>query len=308
MAFTKSTCREYFERILAIVLLFAAAMKAYSLLVTPLQVAASLPSGRLILITTIEIESVLGIWLLIGGFSRARFYCAFGCFAFFAVVAFDEAIHAAPTCGCFGNWKVPPAITSTMDCIACATIWLTRPRSAGSDNRRPSYMKLAIGFTVLLLATSTLLANVSASRAGMDPETVVNPASWLNRPFALLNKIAGGSKLKQGRWLVVFYHYGCDDCRRAIPTYTALAATMSGDPDQPQISFVAIPPYASTGQDPVLPSLDYLHLSLRDDGSWSAATPVVVALQDGEVLAVNEGDKAFIPPDVPEWRSPNRPG
>jgi hypothetical protein len=80
---------------------------------------------------------------------------------------------------------------------------------------------------------------------------------------------------------------------------------MRGDPDEPRISFVAIPPYAAVGQDPVLPSLDYLHLNLRDDGSWFAATPVVVALEDGKVLAITDGENALMPPDVFAWRGAN---
>ena len=309
MAIATITSRRCVEWILAVVLLFAAGMKADSFLVNPTYTAIGMPGGKTFLAALIEIELVLGIWLLVGGFLLARFFCTLGCFLLFAVFALNEAIHSAPTCGCFGNVTAPPAITASFDSIACAGLWLTRPRSVARSDRWPTRFKLGTGATAVLLATATLsFAYLSSPRVGSNPGTASDPAAWLHRPFVLLNSIDGDRELKQGRWLLIFYRYGCDDCRRAIPNYTALAAIMRGDPDQPRLAFVAVPPYAPAGQDPVLPSLDYLHLTLRGDGSRFAATPVVVALQDGNVMGVDDGEQAFVPPDVPEWHSPNRSG
>jgi thiol-disulfide isomerase/thioredoxin len=117
---------------------------------------------------------------------------------------------------------------------------------------------------------------------------VLEPASWLNHPFPLLDEIDNSAPLRAGRWLVLFYHYDCSDCQTAIPAYEALA-------NRVHIAFVAMPPL---GQSPVTDSPQYLNLRLRPDHDWFATTPLVVTLEDGQVAAFAEGENAIHPPDA----------
>jgi hypothetical protein len=118
----------------------------------------------------------------------------------------------------------------------------------------------------------------------------------LHQTFPLLDEIDGSLPLRNGRWLVVLYHYDCETCLRAIPNYRSLGANPL-DSDV-HIAFVQMPPDPPAGEDPVVPSSNYLHLKLRPDHEWFATTPVVVAIEDGRVMAANDGEKAVEPPPV----------
>jgi len=135
---------------------------------------------------------------------------------------------------------------------------------------------------------------------GIDSNFVsLNSASWLNKPFPLFNEIDGGAQLRTGRWFLMFYHHDCDRCHEAISIYSFWALTASSDKAQPGLAFIAIPPSAPAGEDPVVPSSSYLHLHLRPNHNWIATTPVVVAIEEGKVLVVVDGANAIKPPVVP---------
>ena len=100
--------RSWIERVIAAVLLPSAFLKARQLLVGSGEIIPGLVHSPLLLALLIQSEILLALWLLIGGFARLRFIVAVGCFSIFALVSGYEAMHAMPSCGCFGNVKVPP--------------------------------------------------------------------------------------------------------------------------------------------------------------------------------------------------------
>jgi hypothetical protein len=290
------------EPLWGIVLLVAAALKSHQLFTGPVPPTAGLIHSRPILSVLIQSELLLALWLLIGGFNRARFICATTCFTLFAIVALYEAFHAMPSCGCFGNVKVPPAITAGFDIAAVIALWLTRKQPR---NGSPSRWRITIGATAALALSAALWIGfalkqtpAASTATGSSADLVIlDPSAWVNKPFPLFDQIDGSAPLKSGRWLLLFYHYDCDDCRQAIPAYRALAPG-----DAFRIAFIAMPPLAPAGQDPVADSTDHAHLSLRPDHDWFATTPVVAALQDGRVLAAADGEAAIHPPAIPQWR------
>jgi Methylamine utilisation protein MauE len=286
----------FVETTIAAVLLAAAGLKADQLFANGSPVIPGLIHYRTWLALLIEAECLLALWLLFGGFPRARRLCAMGCFGLFAVAAGYEALRAMPSCGCFGNVKVPPIITAVFDVSAVVALWLAKPVA----NEPPSRPRFIVGTTAGLLITVGVgmvyflkAAPAAAAEQSAGGLVVLEPSSWVNKRFPLLDEIKGDSALKTGRWLLVLYHYDCDDCLRAIPLYCALA----GRPRH--VAFVAMPPVAPPGQDPVPASGDYLRLSLRPDHDWFATTPVAVALQDGRVIAAAEGEQAMQPPAFP---------
>lgn len=147
----------------------------------------------------------------------------------------------------------------------------------------------------LKIPLNSALAEAGEARAG--GLLVLDPATWVGRPFPLFDEIDGSGPLRGGRWLVVMYHYDCDDCRKAIPDYQTLAVSQTGY----RVAFVAIPPFAAAGIEPVAESEDYPRLRLREDHDWFATTPVVAVLENGRVLAAAEGQAAMLPPEIPRW-------
>ena len=186
------------EMALAMVLLAAAGLKARQLAG---HTEASLPGflhNRMVLAAIVQGELLLCLWLLAGGWRRLRFVCATGCFLLFGTVAMYEALHAMPSCGCFGNVKVPPILTAIFDFVAVAILWLSRPDNADSPQKPPTRMRLAMA-SVAALATSTALWTGTLSHppppsSGEKTLIVLEPATWLNQPFSLLDELDGPSR------------------------------------------------------------------------------------------------------------------
>jgi hypothetical protein len=131
-------------------------LKAHQLLLSPTPMIPGVIRSKAILAIVVESESLLAIWLLVGGAPRARFLAAITCFTLFAAVASYEAIHSVSSCGCFGNVKVPPIITATSDVSAVVALWFTRPRKGDPISPAPSRRRVIGGASVALLTSAAL--------------------------------------------------------------------------------------------------------------------------------------------------------
>jgi hypothetical protein len=116
---------------LGLFLLVAAGLKAHSLATDPLSQDAFFASPRL-LIATIEVEIVLGLWLLSGWFVRAAWVTALGFFGVLAGVSLYLALAGQRSCGCFGQVTVSPWATFSLDiaAVAALALWRPAPRTA----------------------------------------------------------------------------------------------------------------------------------------------------------------------------------
>jgi hypothetical protein len=152
---------------------------------------------------------------------------------------------------------------------------------------------LAIVGLAITLPFATL--RTASGNAGLD---VPAPSAWVGRRFPLFDAIDDSRDLKIGRWLVVFYHFDCDECRHAVPAYLALANIRGNNSDQPRMAFIGIPPLAPAGHDLVPESAALPHFTLHQDRDWLIATPLVVSLRDGEVVAVAQGEQTNVPADA----------
>jgi hypothetical protein len=306
--------RRNVEVVLALVLLVAAGLKAYQLFSHSSSVIPALIHRKVILAAIIQAEILLSLWLLIGGAARIRFTVAIFSFSLFAAVAGYETLHALPSCGCFGDVKVPPALTAVLDVLAVVALWFTRSRHCEAETPPPSHRMIFSGAIVVaitagalwtgyFLKVSPMEAAGGSSAATQGDLVVLEPQAWLNQHLPLFEEINGGSELRNGRWILVFYHYDCDSCLEAIPLYQSIATSMNETHShKPKVAFIAMPPLAPTGQDPVSPSSNYSHLILRPDHDWFATTPVVAVIEDGRVLWADEGGKAVHPPLISQWK------
>jgi hypothetical protein len=238
-------------------------------------------------------------------------------------VAIYEVYAGLPSCGCFGLLRVSPKITAGFDLLSIGLLSIAWPRRLRPSQGHGGKSRWTLVVIAAVAASGALWARFAADTmlrltgsATINDLSAREPASWVNGRFPLFEEIEGWEPLEHGRWLVVFYHYDSAACRKAIGPYEDLVAGSddendcdlcramnAGDHSRLSVAFVAMPPAAPEGKDPVVISQtsSYVRLSLRPDRHWFDATPVVAALEDGKVLAVIEGEAGVEPPNIPQW-------
>jgi hypothetical protein len=100
--------------------------------------------------------------------------------------------------------------------------------------------------------------------------------------------------LSHGRWIVMFYHASCDECRATIPIYEGLAQQQETSGQKPHVAFVRVP---SESESSIPHNLFHsnipLHVTLDSSHQWFAQTPAVVELKNGVVVRGVSGAAAM---------------
>ncbi len=150
--------------LLGIFLLTAAGLKIHGLFFDPSAQESILSSPR-IQVATIEVEILLGWWLLSGRAIRAAWTVTLVFFGILASASLYLALAGQTSCGCFGRVAVNPWITFAIDVSAVAALLLCRPRQSHvpqGDFARwvPGLVKTGVGAAAffLLIAGGFLLA------------------------------------------------------------------------------------------------------------------------------------------------------
>lgn len=164
--------------VLGLFLLVAAALKAQGLALDPLSQDSFLSSPRL-MVATIEVEVLLGLWLLSGWTQRVVWTCTFVFFTALAFVSLYMALVGQKSCGCLGQVAVNPWIMVGLDALAVIALAVFRPAGHAATApclwvRRAS--RVAIGAALLLLLTIgtflTTVANPVETLAKLRGESV----------------------------------------------------------------------------------------------------------------------------------------
>jgi hypothetical protein len=106
--------------------LTAACLKVQGLAGGPVSTAGIFASHGLQL-AAIELEVVLGLWLLSGKHPIGSWLTALATFAVFAAVSSYQAWIGQASCGCFGKLSVAPEKALTIDLAALAALLVGRP-------------------------------------------------------------------------------------------------------------------------------------------------------------------------------------
>lgn len=289
---------------LGCILAIAAAFKLEQLLTEPdFKHPGSVP--RIISIIVVEAEIAFSVWLLSGVWIRAARLCAMMCFGLFAVVAAAEGYSGWESCGCFGRLKLNPWIMVAFDLVAVAVLAFAKSDAAQplarTANRIMAYASVA---GILMAATGLALIQANTGQTSDVLGTynpggnlvVLEPDRWIGESFPLLKHIDIGEQLASGKWLVVLHHHDCSTCREAIPRYEQLARSTARQATSPLVALVEMPPYGSSDDQQVLSPSSCLLGKLTDQREWFATTPLVVTLEDGQVVAWIEGEQAIDPP------------
>lgn len=156
--------------ILGLLLLTAAALKAHALFIGPSTLDSLLFSPRL-QIATIQVEIMLGLWLLSGWSQFACWMAALSFFGIMAGMSLYLALVGQSSCGCFGYIAVSPWLTFTLDVAAVGALVACRPaQDIHIGAWLSSLLKVAVGAALF-----------GALLGGVFLLTVDNPVETLSR-------------------------------------------------------------------------------------------------------------------------------
>lgn len=314
---------KYLTRILAAVLVAAAALKAHALAGGATGAAGDLgiPTAPAMGAGLIVLEVLLAAWMVADTHPLGAWRAAVTCFACFGVAASYQALSGRTTCGCFGSLPVSPRYTALFDIAAVVLLVLFRPRSSDARlacprSRAQRVAGVAIAGLIAGAAATYAAARFEpASLAELGQVTgsgviVLQPDKWLGKPFPLLRHInAAGANLVQGRWTVVLYHYDCPLCREVVARLQEEARDAPAGPDaeSARVALIEMPPYAPPGEGEIAASSGCVLGQLSNDRDWFTTTPLVIALSDGDVVSVRQGKDATPPTPEPDGPRANAP-
>ena len=92
---------------------------------------------------------------------------------------------------------------------------------------------------------------------------VLEPEKWIDKPLPLLDYIDIGDRLKEGKWIVVFYYHNCAKCHAMLPQYRRLSRDLTENGEAMHLALIEAPPYG----------IDERALA-RSRRAWQARTPL----------------------------------
>lgn len=164
----------------------AAGLKGYEVLSAGAGLMA--PETRWWSAAVVNVEVVLGLLLVGGGWQRVVRWVTLGCFAIFACVAGYKALEHEASCGCFGRVAVDPRMTLVFDVTILALLLWSWPRGAGGRGAT-GWWKGAL-IAAGLAVTAGVPAGVALGQRGwesggadagvyaVDNTLVLEPAKW----------------------------------------------------------------------------------------------------------------------------------
>lgn len=146
--------------VLGTLLLVAAGLKADGVALGPFGGGSFLESARL-QVATIEVEVLLGLWLLTGWAARLSWAAALAFFVVLAGASLTLALAGKASCSCFGRLTVNPWLTFGLDVGAVVALSLCRPKRwsgrFGTGDFSPVLKVLSVAGLLLALVGGGML-------------------------------------------------------------------------------------------------------------------------------------------------------
>jgi hypothetical protein len=141
--------------VLGFLLLTAAMLTIQGLGIDPLSQDSFLASPRL-QVAAIEIEILLGLWLLSGLAKRGAWAVAVGFFGILAGISLYQALTGQRSCGCLGAVEVNPWWTFGLDVAGVVALAIFRPARGATSSAvwLMPVAKTALGAAIILAAIS----------------------------------------------------------------------------------------------------------------------------------------------------------
>jgi hypothetical protein len=302
-AITKTPNRGYhLVRIaVAVLLLTASALKCWQLATEPI-LGTSLLDSRWLLMATVEFELLFGFWLLANNWAKPTWAAALACFGLFACVSVCKAISGHATCGCFGRVPVNPWYTGTLDLAVVLSLLRWRPRESCLAVHRAVtvvLLWLAVGipaaYAMGVYADTTLSA--SGEILGSGDTIVLEPEAWIGNRLPLLpfvddipadvviDRHTLREQLSHGKWQILLYRHDCSKCQEAIQRWRLMARAIASRSDAPRFALLELPPYDMHEHGPRASNLPLEFGRIGNGKAWFAATPLIIAIEDGRVVS-----------------------
>ena len=272
--------------LLGFVLLLAAGLKSFELIaessgtVRWLSLAAQF--------TLLLGEVLLAGWLLSGW----RWNAARRVTLIWLVVLISVSMHkwltGEASCGCFGKLVVKPWITVLLDVAAFVAVLLS---SSASDGFRSPLRRAGLVASQLLLLVALLMVLTSPIRQPVPlPEglTQLYPHEWVGRQWVLADYIDVWPEISHGRWAVLLYGSNCHTCTNIVEEYEGLAHDWAAKKATSSVAMIDVSRTTSDAKPPVGSAA--LHGNLGGPAGWFVATPALVVLIDGRVVATGDGE------------------
>lgn len=266
--------------VLGLVLIGAACSKVHHAFVQPMPSIAILFAFSLI-----GIESLFGVWLVIGNKMLWMWRSTIGVFTVFAGVSAVKALGDATSCGCFGAIDVSPWFTLAFD-LSVLAVLLTVPRRPNTI--RTSLLKkheLVVGGIVAtsLIAVAMWGQSRFVRADGGDDLgklVVLAPESWPGKPFQLINEVKMEGDLSQGYWEILLFRHDCDVCHDVMRQIERTSQEI----DLAKIVLVAIDGSERDGLLDRLAARGCKVGLLSQNREWFATTPLRISVRDGTCL------------------------
>src|SRR5262249_5481727 len=137
-------------------------------------------------------------------------FLGFGCYALYL------GISGKATCDCFGQARVSPWWTFSMDSTLALLLLAWNPQRVKDRlHTRRAFLILTAAFAVTSSLTLTMIVwrpRVAASLENSlanTPFVLLEPEKWIGNPFPLTEYIdmAERERLSQGSWILLFYRH-----------------------------------------------------------------------------------------------------
>ena len=229
----------------------------------------------------VQAELALAVLLLFGLWPRKTLLAAAGMFALFGAFSIYRGWAGYESCGCFGAIKVNPWITAALDgamlILAAWGAWRS-PAEPPHESKR-LYLAGSAYALAGVLAAADMMAQAPVSAADAGGLVILEPETWIGKPFPLATHLAPELSFDEGRWTVLLYHHDCPHCQEAVPQYERLAIIGSDR----RVVLIETPPY-SVDQSPEGAAL---RARLSDAREWFVQTPVEIRVDEGTVVSAS---------------------
>lgn len=280
--------------VVSLLLIDASVLKAVEVLTEPASAIFS-PFGMTVLPLQIAAELGLGWLVLVGVYWRFTRWLAVVLFGGFTAYSFYLATSGAASCGCFGPIHVHPWWTCGLDLAVLLGLLVSIRLSGKTTRNSPDvhdhdlrsrragrWSMAAIGLALSLGTAVGLELYIEPDRIAADDGlqtagglVILEPERWIGRPLPIAQYV--DLDLSQGQWIVLLHRHDCAECQAAVPAYEQLAADTAGD--SPRIALVEVPPYGEVRDAEECCACG----RLGDDQDWFVQTPVEIRLRDGVV-------------------------
>ena len=251
----------------------------------------------------IEISAIVGI-LLLTKFSR---YIAIFILSIFCFVLLAELVNGNfESCGCLGAKSPPPWVMLLIDSMLLIGVFLF-PINKNTEIKN-AYPLAIIFSSVGFILTFSIISFYSTSSI-LNSELNSNNSTNLKLPtyfifkkndligksfenITLLNYIDGiKEKISKGSQYLIFYSATCEHCQVLLEDWFSYGTPVN-------TSLIRIPEFQDGFDDQNIfdqPCIDCSQYELPVGTDWDIPTPLVFALEDGEIICIGESEDSSDP-------------